>query len=92
MEGLLVGSVMLLIIGAGILSARLCCYRKQVNHMLSELRAGGDEPSFNLSGKNRKDSGAHFFRKPYSGKEQEFHGEDRKGKQKLPGEHYKHLP
>jgi hypothetical protein len=38
MEGLLVGSVILLIIGAGILSARLCCYRKQVNHMLSELR------------------------------------------------------
>lgn len=38
MEGLLVGSVILLIIGAGILSARLFCYRKQVNHMLSELR------------------------------------------------------
>lgn len=37
MEIILGGIIILLFIGAGILSARLCCYRKQIRHMLREL-------------------------------------------------------
>ena len=37
METILGGIIILLLIGAGILSARLCCYRKQMRHMLREL-------------------------------------------------------
>lgn len=37
MEIILGGIIILLFIGAGILSARLCCYRKQMRHMLCEL-------------------------------------------------------
>lgn len=37
METMLGGIIILLFIGAGILSARLCCYRKQMRHMLREL-------------------------------------------------------
>ncbi len=37
MEGLLWGMIILLLIGGGLLSARLCCYQRQVKHMLSEL-------------------------------------------------------
>lgn len=37
MEIILGGIIILLFIGAGILSARLCCYRKQMRHMLREL-------------------------------------------------------
>lgn len=32
------GIIIILLFGAGVLSARLCCYRKQVRHMISELR------------------------------------------------------
>ena len=37
MEIILGGIIILLFIGAGTLSARLCCYRKQMRHMLREL-------------------------------------------------------
>lgn len=38
MEGLLWGIIFLLLLWAGVLSARLCCYKKQMSHMLKELR------------------------------------------------------
>lgn len=38
MEGLFWGIILLLLLGAGFLSARLCCYRKQMRHMLRELQ------------------------------------------------------
>lgn len=31
------GMIIILLIGAGVLSARLCCYRRQISHMLTEL-------------------------------------------------------
>jgi len=37
MEGLLLWMIFLLLIWAGVLSARLCCYQKQISHMLREL-------------------------------------------------------
>lgn len=37
MEAFLIGIVLILLLGAGILSARLACYEKQMRHMLKEL-------------------------------------------------------
>ena len=36
MNACLIGVILLLLIGAGVMSARLGCYKKQINHMLEE--------------------------------------------------------
>lgn len=48
MEVLFAGSIILLLIGAGVLSARLCCYRRQLSHMLSELQVLEENEETNL--------------------------------------------
>lgn len=45
MNACLIGVILLLLIGAGVMSARLGCYKKQVNHMLEELQMMGMEHS-----------------------------------------------
>lgn len=41
MNACLIGVILLLLIGAGVMSARLGCYKKQINHMLEELHMLG---------------------------------------------------
>lgn len=45
MNACLIGVILLLLIGAGVMSARLGCYKKQINHMLEELHMLGMEHS-----------------------------------------------
>lgn len=38
MEAFFIGTILLLLVWVGILSARLACYKKQLRHMLKELQ------------------------------------------------------